>query len=291
MEKTLIIAFDGLDKELIERYDLETIKQDEFGLIDNQTNISSIKTSELFASFITGKTCEEHGVKGIAKSEKLWKRAFWEIPTPQALVDKVRGFHRLRKILQDAVNTPQELRENNNVRYRKEDLQCDTIFEEINDSEALFVPSYNPSWAWMNVLASPFSMGGGKNDAEDFCDMDHMWRKEKLEEKLSYDYPYELLMCHFHKSDLYQHLYGNPNRNQKKLEQMYSEIEELAEEIKQKAKETGYERIIFMSDHGLPLEKGHNQNAFYSCNKELFPSDKPHITDFYNKIKFGDSQS
>jgi hypothetical protein len=54
--KTLIIAFDGLDYELIQEFGLETIPQREFGKIDNTTGITSIVTYELFASFITGKT-------------------------------------------------------------------------------------------------------------------------------------------------------------------------------------------------------------------------------------------
>ena len=62
-------------------------------------------------------------------------------------------------------------------------------------------------------------------------------------------------------------------------------MDELAKKIKQKALQKGYERIIFMSDHGLPAEEGHNENAFYSSNKELFGEEKPHITDFYDKFK------
>lgn len=39
-----------------------------------------------------------------------------------------------------------------------------------------------------------------------------------------------------------------------------------------------------MSDHGLPTEEGHNENAFYSCNRELFGSETPKITDFHDRI-------
>jgi predicted AlkP superfamily phosphohydrolase/phosphomutase len=74
-KKVVVIAFDGLDKDLIEEFGLENLTQQEFGSIDNVSGMSSIKTSELFASFITGKNFENHGVKGIRKwdSQKVEK--------------------------------------------------------------------------------------------------------------------------------------------------------------------------------------------------------------------------
>lgn len=54
----------------------------------------------------------------------------------------------------------------------------------------------------------------------------------------------------------------------------------------EKGEEEGFDTVLFVSDHGLPdVEKGgHNENAFYSCNKELFGDKTPHITDFHDKI-------
>lgn len=65
----LVVAFDGLDKDFIEKFELENIQQKEYSELDNKSGISSIKTSELFASFITGDTWEEHGVQGLEKPE------------------------------------------------------------------------------------------------------------------------------------------------------------------------------------------------------------------------------
>lgn len=64
-ENVLVVAFDGLDKEWIEEFELENIMQEEFGAIDNQTGMKNIYTSELFASFITGKNPQEHGIDGL----------------------------------------------------------------------------------------------------------------------------------------------------------------------------------------------------------------------------------
>lgn len=68
---------------------------------------------------------------------------------------------------------------------------------------------------------------------------------------------------------------------------MYKEIDELAEEIRERAEAKGYDKVIFMSDHGLPSQTAHNRNAFYSCNEKLYgenSKEKPKITDFYDKI-------
>lgn len=276
-ENVLVVAFDGLDYELIQEFDLDNIPQEEFGKIDNSTDVYSIKTSELFASFITGKTWEKHGVKGIDKYKNPKKRKIFSLLAPDRYVKNVRGFYRLQTILEGILDTER-------VRHRKEDIKVPTLFEKVNDSRAISVPSYNPSWAWMMVLAKPMQMGGTKEDAEEFCEMDHMWRKKEVDDLLGYDFPYSFSMIHLHKSDLWQHLYGFPVRDDQELRKMYKEMDEYAAEIKEKALETGYDTVIFMSDHGLPTEKQHNKNAFYSSNKELFPDEKPHITDFHDEI-------
>lgn len=71
-----------------------------------------------------------------------------------------------------------------------------------------------------------------------------------------------------------------------KVKETYHEMDELAGEIIERAEENGFDTIIFMSDHGLPTveEGGHNENAFYSCNHELFGDKTPHITDFHDRI-------
>lgn len=72
MSKVLVIAFDGLDKELIDKFQLNNVPQYEYGFIENRENIKEVKTSELFTSFITGLTWEEHGIQGIKK----WNKPF-----------------------------------------------------------------------------------------------------------------------------------------------------------------------------------------------------------------------
>lgn len=289
-EKTLVVAFDGLDKDLIEEFGLEHLKQSEFGAIDNTTGISEIMTNELYASFITGETHEEHGIKGLKKDLTPIRNNLIRFLTPQKLVNNIRGFDFIRRNLNKIVKT--ESRD-----YFKQDLECDTIFEEVEDSRAMFVPSYNPSMVWaMMGFGKPLKYGYSQEDILKTWDKEeYEYRKRELFSELENPLiePRSLLMCHFHRPDTHQHFYDDKHENSNiksqgydkaKLRKMYKETDNLAKEIKKKALEKGYTTIIFMSDHGRPTEKEHNENAFYSVNKELFGSQIPLITDFKRKI-------
>lgn len=284
MKKTLIVAFDGLDKELIEKFGLENIKQQEYGKIDNKTGIYLISTSELFASFITGETREKHGISGLAK---------WTNPKVDWFENNVgevslfKRFYGLRKAIYESLNFLNAKKK----RYTKEDIKCPTIFEKIENSRAMYIPSYNPSWFWLSDCETrPLNYGASVGETANFWDeREFHFRKRQFMHELESDIvsPRDLLMVHFHRPDIHHHLYGDerlPSYDEEKLRKLYRETDKFAAEIKEKALEKGYERIIFMSDHGLPTETEHNENAFYSSNKELFGNKIPKITDFYDKL-------
>lgn len=284
MKKTIVIAFDGLDYELIKKFDLENIPQKEFGTIDNDTGINRRMTSELFASFITGKLSGEHGIEGLVK---------WTNPRvgkiESFLEDKplMKSFKDLRHSIWTSINSLQAEK----AKFDKEDLECNTIFEEVENSRAIFVPGYNPSVFWkIGAELRPIQAGYSlEQTMEHYDTREFRYRKNVIFSELENDIipARDFLMCHFHRSDTFQHLYGDDHigaYDEEKLEGMYNEIDELAGKIKENALEKGYERIIFMSDHGLPDETEHNRKAFYSSNVEIFAGSKPHITDFYERF-------
>lgn len=288
---TIIIAFDGLDYELIKEFELENINQKEFAKIDNKTGMTEISTSELFASFITGETHEEHGIKGLRKWTNPRIDNFERKVEENTFFNKFKG---LRSAIFESINKLGAMQR----KYRKEDLGCRTIFEEIENSRAMYVPSYNPSPYWMiGAGLKPLRYGYSPKEVEELWDdKEYRDRKAKLFSELESDVlpPRELLMCHIHRPDIHQHLYGDrflskedSTFDKAKLKQLYQETDKLAGKIKKKALEKGYNRIIFMSDHGLPTATEHNENAFYSSNIELFDSREPHIKDFYEILKEG----
>jgi hypothetical protein len=277
---TLVVAFDGLDKELIEKFGLKNITQEEFGSIDNETGMSRIMTSELFASFVTGTNHQEHGAQGFHYYEGLAGKLIRKTVGRASLVQNVRGFQRVEETLLTAFKVQKK-------RYSKEDLKVDSLFEKIDNSRAMFVPGYNPDMFWETGCESqPLNYGYNMDEYLNFWDTRaYRYRKESLMNEISF-MSRPLLMCHFHRPDLYQHVYGDKEigYDEEKLLKIYRETDKLAEEIKEEALDSGYDRVIFMSDHGLPKGKDHNRNAFYSCNKKIFPNKTPLITDFHDRI-------
>jgi len=275
-EKVLVVAFDGMDKELIEQFGLENITQEEFGRIDNTTGIYRRMTSELFASFITGETHEEHGIKDLKTSVSKRNRFLkWLFPKP--ILDYVKGTHTLREVLMDN-NGKEELK------YTKNDLEIDTIFEKIDASLPLYIPSYNPSMYWLSGIPHNVIKYFNHERFEKEARHDTELRLEKgsATQPAFFDVTkkfWDFIMLHLHDPDGFQDTkIGN-------LEEEYKRLDEIAGRILEEYSDW---TVIFMSDHGRPLEGAgphdHNENAFYSCNKELFGEKTPHITSFYDKI-------
>lgn len=280
-ENILLVAFDGLDYELIKKFEPDNIPQSEFGKIDNQKGITEVKTNELFASLITGDTWREHGVKGM--EVRTARTRLIDFIFPDFLEENYRRMRMLKDFIKNILHTGIKGR-----RYRREDWNSKTLFEKIKDSKAMFVPAYNPSVVFgshMDFL--PLKYGYSSAETLKFWDTrEYEYRKRSLFDEIEGEDCRRFLMFHFHRPDIHQHHYGDKELvyDQEQLRKLYSEIDQVAGRIKDKATESGYDYIIFMSDHGLPTATEHNANAFYSSNKELFGDDVPHITDFYDRI-------
>jgi len=273
----LIVAFDGLDYNKIVELGLENITQSEFGTIDNSTGINRILTPELFASFITGETHQAHGVKKFSRQadptlEKI--DVFFE-----ETLGTLKGSGIIKKIVSGATGRRELKRP-----FNKHDLNIETIFEKVPDSRTVQIPSYD------RILFLSFANHFRKFGMEEtlrFTDMEQDEREDELFTILEGNH--NLVMAHFHIVDAYQDLYFKfLDKDDKNLDDLYYEIDELASEIIEEA--TEYDCIIFMSDHGMPKSDEHNTNAFYSCNMRLYGNTEPHITDFHDKIlEFTDS--
>lgn len=278
-KSVLVVAFDGLDRELIEDFGLDTFTDmEEFGLIDNNTNTYKRKTSELFTSFITGKNYGSHEIT------ELWKFSNEKINKFEKIVDDLpftNSFKGIRHALYQKI-----LRFDCTKRMiNKNDYPQKTLFEKIDNSRAFNIPGYNPSPFWSKVRSVQLA----EHDLEDripgyYWDV-HEYRRRKnqfFSEISGYE---DLVMAHFHRSDIHQHQYGDKDvfYDVQRLEKLYKETEELAKNIIERY-ENDFDVIIFMSDHGLPTEDQHNKQAFYSCNIDLFSDKTPKITSFHDQI-------
>lgn len=277
-DSVLIVAFDGLDYDLIQRYDCRTfLEMEEFGRIDNQTGIDTVVTCELFASFITGKTHEDHGVTEVKT---------WINPKKGHLIDaictkwrrrNIRGFQRLYELLKRILGADRRW-------YDKSDIPVQTLFDTVLDSKAIDVSAYNPHpLQRLTAMWDILNVGGSLEDSRALAEMEHRDTVSKLNSLL--DEPaYSLAMCHLAKPDQYQHLYAGDKalEDWNEVKKMYKEIDSIASSILEKATPK-YDTVLFMSDHGLPSKNQHNENAFYAVTTET-EFDTPHITDFYQWI-------
>jgi hypothetical protein len=231
---TIVIAFDGLDSELIEKYGLENIKQEEYGDIDNTSGMAYRKTSELFASFITGKTYREHGIKGLKKTNRPKLEFLLDKLIPRKAVKNIRGFATIKGKISDLVGIRK-------FYYDQTDLNAKTLFEELDNTRAINVPGFNPSIFWsIGADLEPLRYGVSPEETAQYYDeREYKYRKRALMSELDSDIlpPRDFLMCHFHRPDFYQHLFGDrdiQNFDHQKLRSMYKEIDELAEEIRER---------------------------------------------------------
>jgi len=272
-----------LDYNLIKDFGLEHVLQDEFGRIDNTTGMKVRVTSELFASFITGTNYENHGVH----HHSYWANR--KVHILENVLGDYRIFQKFKGVRGCLYNRIFDIWKK---RFDKKDLKVDSLFEKIENSRSIFVPGYNPSlFLALGVETAPLERGYGPKKAQSFYDTrEYRYRKEVIFRELESEIigHRDFLMCHFHRPDQFQHYFGDKdigNYDRNKLAKMYNEMDDLAADIKSKAIDAGYDYVIFMSDHGLPGTKlGHNENAFYSCNRDLFSGKTPKITDFYDKI-------
>jgi len=269
MPNVLVVAFDGMDRELIMEFGLEHVQQQAFGRIDNHTDITEIKTGELFASFITGETADVHGVTGV----KGWNSPVMD--TVEALVPKREPFYSWAAKVKDGIKAVGGF---DRETFSRENLESDTLFEEIPDSRSLNVPAYDVN-AGIEAFSFVLDRYGVEHAARE-AEKEFRQRKQELLSELGQG-PRPFLMAHVHYLDFMNHLYGEPVLEKDVLREKYETVDRFAADILAAAE--GYDVVIFMSDHGLPTETAHNEQAFYSCNQEL-GLDTPHITDFYAVI-------
>jgi len=275
--KLLIIAWDGLDHELINKFNLEHVPLETMGKIDNNTGINTRSTSELYTSFITGETHTEHGVTGINKFNKTGKILESILPK------NIRGLLPATNLI---YNKLWDLTGADKRKYYKQDYNIDTLFDIINDSKAMFVPGYNPGFGWSanlktHSLDELMYKDDALSEAEKTVNMmfDRRWDMFKQEFDRE---EHSLLMCHFHYPDYLQHFYGTKEISYEEdiLKGLYLEIDQYAKKIKAWADLYGYD-LMFFSDHGLPQDFEHNKQAFYSIQGDFDVSESEELRSEY----------
>lgn len=256
--KVVIIGFDGLDSEIVEKFKVPELVQKDHG----STLTPSLYTPVVWASFITGKTPEEHGVK----QKGRWDR----LPVSMLRSVLLKLGVRLRRIgdLVERLGLAKRVSSHPSV---------PTIFDYA-ESVAVSVPSYNEDpivWRWWNKTQEL------ARDPRHWAEIKDMWSRE-FAYKMHYfkeevTHPWSLAMIHFFASDALQHFFY---WDEGFIERLYKKCGDIVRGIRSLV---GDDVVVFVvSDHGH-RQGMHTNRAFWSSSHPL--SIRPrHITNFFSII-------
>ncbi|NVM22964.1 MAG: alkaline phosphatase family protein [Desulfobacterales bacterium] len=258
--RIFILAVDGLEYDLVKKWHLSNLKQEVFGWID-VSSFRKILTPILWASFITGKPPETHGVtswwtlSSISWIDRLFHLVRYRSPVIKHIPD-----WRLRKMVEFLgldIRPPQ-----------KSDLQergLLTIFDCASRPVAIDVPSYSETADTRALYAR--AMEGGIMKYENEIWRVHKRRIEEIWDKLNLDW--DLFMAWVDLCDQMGHMWMG--KNMLKMLKAYTRIDRLAYRIKQVLPNDTL--FVIVSDHGFGVSPDgypcHSSRAFYSFNTDM----------------------
>lgn len=271
INKILILAFDGLEYELVERYRLKALKQKIYGYID-VSSFKHVLTPIIWRSFITGLEPGKHKVY-----------SWWRFSNNRTL-DRIMHWIRYNfPIIRNMSNYRlKQVARLFGIKIKptdKTDIKYPTIFDYAKKPIALFIPSYNEE-PWIRDEYSKAMEKNVKAFEKVLWEV-HRYRVNKFLKLLDKDW--DLFMAWFDLADWIGHLYmGKSNI---KMIKAYMELNKLATEVSRRINDKTL--LIIVSDHGMASGKHggeHSPKAYYSLNKDI--KWKPEkITDYYHLIK------
>lgn len=279
MKRICILALDALEYDLIEGFNLENIKQREYGKIDIRM-FKDLATPIIWASFISGLPPEKHGLD--IRAIPHWHSSVIDKLRQLSIkigLDRIKGKGRILELV-GFEHRPFYEEMIAEFKYRK----IETLFDIIPNSKALSVPPYQK---WIHPETQLFLRHAIEKEEKLSAFEEHVWgifeQKRRKCLKIIQEGNWKLFMTHFMFTDLLGHIYaGNPT----KMFGIYIKAEQLVEEAK---KIIGDETLLLIvSDHGMKtIGEGtfgeHSDHGFYSSNIPLI-LENPKITDFFPLI-------
>jgi len=270
--RVAILGLDGLEYELVRKFDMKNLMQEEYGKTD-LCDFNEIITPPIWASFLTGLPPEKHGIQEMYK---------WESSLLQRLNETSVEMKWLKRITKSP-----KLK---HLGFRKtypmiKDKGIKTIFDYVSRSVALDIPTYNRSLdrylanLRKAALKNPRAFG------------------EKFEKCVYYKFFAEKnkFMETFRKNDwtlimgytlMPDYLGHNYRRNLTKMWEAYAILDDFVGDVRASAEKDVH--ILVISDHGMKLlgktiYGDHSVYGFYSSDKML-GLNNPKITDFFQII-------
>jgi len=269
--RVLILAYDGLDHDLVETLSLRNILQREHGKVEVPIvgGIDDPSTPIVWTSFITGEPPEVNGVD----MPQMWDNEFDGL---RSFVRRHRGIHNILK----RFKVGQKVREATGARSSfpsRKNIKVDTFFEVVKPSVALGVPVYNKNLEEIYPIGDVMR---ARQDPEYLPVFEERVRgifDEEIEALFdAIDSEWRLLMVHLHITDLFGHAFWGTE----KVATLYEEMDLLTKRVKARLRED--DLVLIISDHGMS-KLGHTKKGFYSFNVKIGLVD-PDIKDFFNIV-------
>ncbi len=280
-KRMLILGLDGLEYDLVEKFDLKNLKQNEYGKTDI-SHYPVANTPLLWGSFLTGRNVSKDywlSLKYDAAIRFLFESSERLMPF---LYNKMRKIYqrystneRLKAILSPGITKTW------NFNAKKES----TIFDLFENPKSIEFVTYDIQHAFENIM--PIRMYFVTEELNDNNFEEFIWRVRfdriinKLCTALEND-SYDLIATYLNELDPIGHIFRG---DLTVMERNYRKFDELVGEVKKKFDG----RILIISDHGMnPLGRYgdhlHIDHGFYSCNHDL-NLNNPKPEDFYNIIQ------
>lgn len=255
--RVFILAIDGLEYNLVKGWRLKGLQQKVYGWVD-ASQFKLLLTPIIWASFITGKPPESHGIKSwwTVSSNSRLDHLFHLFRRKVPIIREMSGW-KLRRLLNFFglnVRPPQV------SDLRREGLV--TIFDYASKPIVIDVPSYNERTDTRERYSK--AMDGGLATYENELWRVHTERVRRIMDGLSNDW--DLFMAWVDLADQMGHLWMG--RNRLKMLKTYISLETLAQRIKQNLPDNTL--FLIASDHGMETSGiQHSNRAFYSFNMHV----------------------
>lgn len=279
LKRVCILALDALEYDLVEEFDLENIKQHEYGKIDISM-FKHLATPIIWASFITGLPPEKHGLERQAIPQ--WNNFFIDTLRRVSIKMQLGRIKGKGKILELLGFEHRAFYEKTLEEFRKSKLPV--LFNVVPNAKALSVPPYQK---WIHSETQLLLKQAIETEEKTSTFEKHVWSifEQKREKciKIIQEVDWNLFMTHFMATDLLGHLFAG---NSTKMFGVYIKAEQLVEDVKSLIGEETL--LLIVSDHGMKtFGKGiygeHSDHGFYSSNIPLNLKN-PKITDFFHLI-------
>jgi hypothetical protein len=281
LRKVCILAFDGLEYDLVEKFDLKELKQVEYGKVD-VSDFEQLITPHIWASFITGLDYKQLKVE-----TRVWKNPFLEWIRKHKrffMLNRISLKSFLKKAGFERETYADDLSETYKAIIKKFKQAKPTTIFDLAPSIAISVP---PIQMWISSYTINLMKKVLENKVKLTFYKSHVLKVFSEKRKLCFEKikgKWTIFMVHFLFTDLLGHFYIN---RLEKMRQIYDKAKKVVAEIKKELSDDTL--LIILSDHGMkPMGEinfgEHSKHGFYSLNYALNLKE-PHIKDFFTLIK------